>query len=108
MEAGLPDPAIGSERATARDRSNRPGTPSTRFAGRVAIVTGAARGIGAATAARLAADGARVLLADLLPEVAATSAAIGGTALAIDLTERGAGDGSLRPRSRPSAASTSW
>src|SRR5438445_2416153 len=36
-----------------------------RFAGRVAIVTGAASGIGAATAAALAADGARVVVADL-------------------------------------------
>ncbi|MDO9707038.1 SDR family NAD(P)-dependent oxidoreductase [Paracraurococcus lichenis] len=61
-----------------------------RFAGRVAIVTGAARGIGAATAARLAQDGARVLLADRLPEVAETAAAIGGAAVATDLLERGA------------------
>ncbi|WP_207416207.1 SDR family NAD(P)-dependent oxidoreductase [Roseomonas haemaphysalidis] len=39
----------------------------TRFAGLAAIVTGAAGGIGAATAARLAAEGARVLLADRAP-----------------------------------------
>ncbi|WP_200305727.1 SDR family NAD(P)-dependent oxidoreductase [Paracraurococcus ruber] len=61
-----------------------------RFAGRVAIVTGAARGIGAATAARLAADGAQVLLADRLPEVAETAASVGGASLALDLTGAGA------------------
>jgi meso-butanediol dehydrogenase/(S,S)-butanediol dehydrogenase/diacetyl reductase len=38
-----------------------------RFAGRVAIVTGGARGIGAAIAARLAAEGAQVLAVDLNP-----------------------------------------
>lgn len=36
-----------------------------RFDGKVAIVTGAARGIGAAIAARLASEGARVVVADL-------------------------------------------
>jgi NAD(P)-dependent dehydrogenase (short-subunit alcohol dehydrogenase family) len=37
----------------------------SRFAGQVAIVTGAAGGIGAAIAARLAAEGASVVIADL-------------------------------------------
>ncbi|MER7949077.1 SDR family NAD(P)-dependent oxidoreductase [Streptomyces sp. NPDC096079] len=37
----------------------------TRFEGYAALVTGAARGIGAATAARLAAEGARVLVTDI-------------------------------------------
>ena len=39
----------------------------SRFDGKVAIVTGGARGIGAAVAARLVADGARVMIADILP-----------------------------------------
>ncbi|MCO6416325.1 SDR family oxidoreductase [Siccirubricoccus sp. KC 17139] len=62
-----------------------------RFAGRAAIVTGAARGIGAATAARLAQEGARVLLADLAPEVTATAAALDAEALVLDLAAPGAG-----------------
>ena len=37
----------------------------TRFTGRTAVVTGAASGIGAATAARLAQEGATVVLADI-------------------------------------------
>src|SRR5829696_4091696 len=40
---------------------------------RVAVVTGAASGIGLATAARLAADGLRVAVIDLNDAVAATS-----------------------------------
>ncbi|MCK2215751.1 SDR family oxidoreductase [Actinomadura sp. ATCC 31491] len=39
-----------------------------RFAGRRAVVTGGASGIGAATAARLAAEGAAVLAVDVAPE----------------------------------------
>ena len=42
-----------------------------RFAGKVAIVTGGAGNIGAATARRLAAEGARVTVADMSLERAA-------------------------------------
>jgi len=47
----------------------------TSFAGRTAIVTGAAQGIGAAIAARLAAGGATVAVADISAEGAAVVAA---------------------------------
>lgn len=63
-----------------------------RFAGRAAIVTGAARGIGAATAARLAQEGGAVLLVDREEEVAVRAASIGAAALRLDLTEPGAGE----------------
>jgi meso-butanediol dehydrogenase / (S,S)-butanediol dehydrogenase / diacetyl reductase len=42
-----------------------------RFAGKVAIVTGGASGIGAATVARLASEGAKVMVADLQEPAAA-------------------------------------
>ena len=55
--------------------------------GRVAIVTGGARGIGAATAQRLAADGAAVAVLDmqedLCQETVAAIRAAGGTAIGI-------------------------
>lgn len=44
----------------------------------VAIVTGAARGIGKAVAARLVGDGMRVLLCDIDPNVEATAASLAG------------------------------
>ncbi|MGC4191055.1 MAG: SDR family NAD(P)-dependent oxidoreductase [Thermomicrobiales bacterium] len=53
---------------------------------RVALVTGAARGIGRAIAARLAADGARVVIADIDEAQAnATAAEIGDAAIGVRL-----------------------
>jgi 3-oxoacyl-[acyl-carrier protein] reductase len=59
--------------------------------GQVAIVTGAARGIGRGIAAVLAAEGARVVIADIDAAAAEHAAAeLGGAALAVatDVTER--------------------
>ncbi|GAP62837.1 3-oxoacyl-[acyl-carrier protein] reductase [Ardenticatena maritima] len=63
-----------------------------RLANKTAIITGAAHGIGRATALRFAAEGARVAVADLDAEgaqrVADAIAAQGGTALAVVVNVR--------------------
>jgi NAD(P)-dependent dehydrogenase (short-subunit alcohol dehydrogenase family) len=70
-----------------------------RLQGRVAIVTGAGSGIGAATAARFAAEGAAVVCVDLngdaVEQTAAAIASLGGRALAAaaDVTSSPALDG---------------
>jgi rhamnulose-1-phosphate aldolase/alcohol dehydrogenase len=66
--------------------------PPRPLAGRVALVTGAASGIGRAIAARLGAEGAAVVLADVdAPGAEAVAAELGGpdvaTAVAVDVSD---------------------
>lgn len=66
---------------------------SDRFAGKLAVVTGAARGIGAAIASRLLAEGGEVIAVDRLPfSVAETfpAHAARATAVSLDVTQSGA------------------
>lgn len=75
-----------AEKATNWDQS---------LAGKVALVTGAARGIGAATAAALAAEGAKVVCLDLPHDravLAETVAKVDGFALELDITATDAPD----------------
>ena len=67
-----------------------------RLEGRKALVTGGASGIGAAIAARLAAEGAEVWVGDIDTEGAERVAAeINGHALAFDVTDPEAAKGAL-------------
>lgn len=63
----------------------------TRFAGKTALVTGGARGLGAATARRIAEEGGHAVIADLAGAGGdALAAQIGGTAVTLDVTDEAA------------------
>ena len=68
-----------------------------------ALITGGARGIGAATAARLAAEGADVVVADFdLAAAEETAAAIGGRAVRCDVTSRAEVEATVEAAAAPS------
>ena len=56
------------------------------LSGRMVLITGAARGIGAACARRLAGDGAKLVLADVDPGVEKMAAELGQVAVRADVT----------------------
>jgi 3alpha(or 20beta)-hydroxysteroid dehydrogenase len=60
-------------------------TDRTRLDGQVALITGAARGMGEATARLMVSRGAKVVLGDILPEVKAVAESLGDSALAVTL-----------------------
>src|SRR6201996_3440826 len=66
-----------------------------------AIVTGGASGLGAATARRLAAQGAKVAICDLNAKLAETVAAeIGGTAVICDVSDAAAAEAAVAPATK--------
>ncbi|ELS55387.1 3-oxoacyl-ACP reductase [Streptomyces viridochromogenes] len=77
------------------DGTAPPADPERPLAGRTALVTGAARGIGEAVAETLARDGARVVVLDVPQaeqDARRVADRLGGTALGLDITAPDAGE----------------
>ncbi|WP_333741854.1 3-oxoacyl-ACP reductase, partial [Streptomyces sp. IBSBF 2806] len=75
--------------------SDTPSDPSLPLAGRTALVTGGARGIGEAVARTLARDGAHVVVLDVpqaQDDARRLAGQLGGTAIALDITAADAGE----------------
>jgi 3alpha(or 20beta)-hydroxysteroid dehydrogenase len=60
-------------------------TDRTRLDGRVALISGSARGMGEATARLMVSRGASVVLGDILPDVKEVAASLGDKAIAVTL-----------------------
>ena len=81
--------------AVGKDSSTAPASWDKPLEGKVALVTGAARGIGATIAEVLSRDGAHVICADIPAAgeaLSETANKVGGTSLALDVTSPDAAD----------------